>query len=139
MALAQPGEKQEYAKNRRRNSELFDTGSAFGAWTMLPTGLQPAHPFRAGAGVSAILQDASMSDQLSSDLAALRIDRGPKPKSSSGGKGPLKAIVVVLLLGGAAAGVYTYAKPHLEATFFKTEVAVTQISLLSPAQASVEL
>jgi RND family efflux transporter MFP subunit len=80
-----------------------------------------------------------MSDQLSSDLAALRIDRGATPKNHAGGKGPLKAIVVLLALGGAAAGAYVYAKPHLEATFFKTEVSFTQISLLSPAQASVEL
>jgi RND family efflux transporter MFP subunit len=81
-----------------------------------------------------------MSDQLSSDLAALRIDRGETPKNhASGGRGPLKAVAVVLVLAGAAAGAYVYAKPHLEATFFKTEVAFTEISLLSPAQASVEL
>src|SRR6185312_8327154 len=80
-----------------------------------------------------------MSDQLSSDLAALRIDRGAAPKGSAGGKGPLKAIVVTLLVVGGAVAAYTVAKPHLEAAFFKTEVAVTEISMMSPAQASVEL
>lgn len=80
-----------------------------------------------------------MADQLSTDLAALRIDRGATSKNRTGGKGPLKAIVVLLLLAGGLYGAYLYAKPHLEATFFKTEVAITQISLVSPAQASVEL
>jgi HlyD family secretion protein len=77
-----------------------------------------------------------MSDQLSSDLASLKIDRSaPRPK----GKSPLGTIVVVLVLLGAAAAAYKFALPYLEAAVFKTEVDVTEVITMSPAQASVEL
>jgi RND family efflux transporter MFP subunit len=77
-----------------------------------------------------------MSDQLSSDLASLRIERG--------GRNPARRNVLLYLLAVAALGVlavvaYAFAKPRLEAEFFKTEVDVTEISLVSPAQASIEL
>jgi RND family efflux transporter MFP subunit len=81
-----------------------------------------------------------MSDQLSSDLAALRIDRDASVKNrSSGGRGPVKAIVATVVVLGALGAAFVAAKPLLEATFFKTEVQVTEISVMSPAQASVEL
>lgn len=76
-----------------------------------------------------------MSDQLSSDLAALKIDRATRPKSSS----PLKYVVVLALVGGAALAGHRFGLPYLEAQFFKTEVAITEIAQVSPAQASVEL
>jgi len=44
-----------------------------------------------------------------------------------------------LALLGLLAVAYTVAKPRLEAAFFKTEVDVTEISLVSPAQATIEL
>src|SRR5690349_5874364 len=78
-----------------------------------------------------------MSDQLSNDLASLRIDRdAPKPE---GGGGPLRGLVIVAVLVAAAGGAYTYAKPKLEAQFFKTAVEYTEISSVSPAQSSIEL
>jgi HlyD family secretion protein len=77
-----------------------------------------------------------MSDQLSSDLASLKIDRSaPRPK----GKSPLGTIVVVLLLLGAAGAGYKLGLPYLEAAIFKTEVDVTEVITMSPSQASVEL
>lgn len=77
-----------------------------------------------------------MSDQLSSDLASLKIDRSaPRPK----GKSPLGTIVVVVLLLGAAGAGYKLGLPYLEAAVFKTEVDVTEVITMSPAQASVEL
>jgi HlyD family secretion protein len=77
-----------------------------------------------------------MSDQLSSDLASLKIDRSaPRPK----GKSPVGTIVVVLLLLGAAGAGYKVGLPYLEAALFKTEVDVTEVITMSPAQASVEL
>jgi HlyD family secretion protein len=77
-----------------------------------------------------------MSDQLSSDLASLKIDRsGPRPK----GKSPLGTIVVVLLVVGALGAGYKLGLPYLEAAVFKTEVDVTEVITMSPAQASVEL
>ncbi|HVY26916.1 MAG TPA: efflux RND transporter periplasmic adaptor subunit [Polyangiaceae bacterium] len=77
-----------------------------------------------------------MSDQLSSDLASLKIDRSaPRPK----GKSPLGTIIVVVLLLGAAGAGYLYGLPALSALVFKTEVETTEVITVSPAQASVEL
>jgi RND family efflux transporter MFP subunit len=77
-----------------------------------------------------------MSDSLSSDLAALRIDRD-KGRGPSGG--PLRTLLGVLIAAGALGAAYVYGKPYLEAKLFKTQVDVTEIALVSPAQASVEL
>lgn len=77
-----------------------------------------------------------MADQLSSNLAALRIDRGQKPARRGRSWRP---VVVVVLLGIASVGAYRLGAPYLESKIFKTEVALTEIALVSPAQASVEL
>src|SRR5215216_2619522 len=77
-----------------------------------------------------------MSDQLSSDLASLKIDRSaPAPK----GKSPLGAVVAVVLLLGVAGAGYQWGVPLLQSAVFKTEVDTTEIVTVSPAQASVEL
>jgi RND family efflux transporter MFP subunit len=77
-----------------------------------------------------------MSDQLSSDLASLKIDRSaPRPK----GKSPLGTVVVVLVLLAAAGAGYQYGLPLLSAAVFKTEIETTEVITVSPAQASVEL
>src|SRR5262245_41066970 len=77
-----------------------------------------------------------MADQLSNDLAALRIERAPAPRQGGGWLGRL---LVLALLGGAAAAAYSLGVPYLEAKVFKTEVEVTEVAVVSPAQASVEL
>ena len=76
-----------------------------------------------------------MPDQLSSDLASLKIDRTVRPK----GKSPVGLIVGVVLALGAAGAAYQYGLPFLEAAVFKTEVEITEVITVSPAQASVEL
>jgi RND family efflux transporter MFP subunit len=76
-----------------------------------------------------------MGDELSSDLASLRIDR-TAARRPGGRWGTL--LVAVLLLGGGAAA-YVLGMPYLQAKVFKTEVEFTEIALVSPAQASVEL
>lgn len=76
-----------------------------------------------------------MSNTLSSDLASLKIDRESKPRQG----GPLRAILMTLVLIGLAVAAYVVGKPYLEAQMFKTTVAVTEISLVSPSQASIEL
>jgi HlyD family secretion protein len=77
-----------------------------------------------------------MSDQLSSDLASLKIDRSaPRPK----GKSPTGTIVGVVFLLGAAGAAYQWGWPALSALMFKTEVDTTEVVTMSPAQASVEL
>ena len=77
-----------------------------------------------------------MSDQLSSELASLKIDRStPRPK----GKSPIGTVVIVLIVLGALGAGYKLGLPYLEAAVFKTEVDVTEVITMSPAQASVEL
>ncbi|HWP09976.1 MAG TPA: efflux RND transporter periplasmic adaptor subunit [Polyangiaceae bacterium] len=78
-----------------------------------------------------------MADQLSSDLAALRIERNPAPRQG-GGRWVGRVIALALVLGAAFAG-YSVGMPYLESKVFKTEVEITEIALVSPAQASVEL
>jgi len=78
-----------------------------------------------------------VADQLSSDLASLRIQRGDEARPPRSGA-ILRVVVTVALLAGGGVGAYL-AWPHVEASIFKTEVAVTQISSVSPAQASTQL
>lgn len=78
-----------------------------------------------------------MSDPLSNDLASLKIDRdAPASGQRSGLPKALLGLVlgVALLFGG-----YLFAAPMLEAKFFKTEVELTEVVVVSPAEASVEL
>ena len=73
-----------------------------------------------------------MTDQLSSDLASLRINRDvPTPPS------PVRrAVVPVLVIGGIlAVGYVGWLK--LEGTILKQEVKTTEVALLSPSQAEV--
>jgi HlyD family secretion protein len=73
-----------------------------------------------------------VADQLSTDLSSLRIHRDTPPPSSVG----RKTIAVLLALGVlAAGGVAAYQK--LGPRIYKQPVTVTEIALVSPAQASV--
>ncbi|HEX7480182.1 MAG TPA: efflux RND transporter periplasmic adaptor subunit [Polyangiales bacterium] len=76
-----------------------------------------------------------MSDTLSSDLASLKIDRDARPARG----GPLRALVIVGLLAGLGFVGYQKAKPYLEAELFKTDVELTEVTVVSPAAASTEL
>lgn len=74
-----------------------------------------------------------MSD-LSSDLAALKIDHDDPGSGSSAGKW-----IAVALTLAAATGLYLFAWPAFEARAFRAEVEFTEIASVSPAQASVTL
>lgn len=92
---------------------------------------------RAGETRPARANDATrrtVSDQLSADLASLRIDRGA-PRARSGAWKWLVGLVVLAGLAGTGVALY----PRLEASIYRTEVAATEVSLLSPAQAAVSL
>lgn len=76
-----------------------------------------------------------MSDQLTSDLNSLRIDREtPRPRSRA-----WISILILLLIGGAGAAAFVTTGPALKAKFFKPEVELTEISIVSPMQAAVQL
>ncbi len=76
-----------------------------------------------------------MTDQLSSDLASLRIARDEHPPSS----GWLRRIVVVGVLAAAGAAAWVYGKPLIEAKVLRPEVDVTQIVVITPAEAEAKL
>ena len=78
------------------------------------------------------------SDSLSADLASLKINRTAPPPRRSLARWLWGALWAALLVGLAAFG-YVVGKPYLEAQFFKTTAALTEIALVSPAQASIEL
>jgi HlyD family secretion protein len=76
-----------------------------------------------------------MADQLSSNLAALKIDRGgPSARGSR-----LKPVVALIAIAGALGSAWVFGKPYLESKVFKTEIEVTEVVSVSPAQATVEL
>lgn len=76
-----------------------------------------------------------MTDQLSSDLASLRINRETAPK----GRGPLVGVAAVVVVAALGAGAWFYGSKYVESKVFKREVAVTEVTMTSPAQASVDL
>jgi HlyD family secretion protein len=71
-------------------------------------------------------------NDLSSDLASLKIQREDPNRPR-----PMRAVVYAVLAVGAAAGAGVLGYPALEAKVFKTEVKLTEISVVSPVQASV--
>ena len=75
-----------------------------------------------------------MSDQLSSDLASLRIDRdAPTPPS-----GAKRLLVPLLVIGAIGVGGYV-AWTKLEGQIMKQEVKTTEVALISPSQAEVQV
>lgn len=74
-------------------------------------------------------------DQLSHDLASLKIDRAAKPGSRRG-----LVLVVTALVAGALGVIGYYAiYPRVTSALFTREVKTGDIVLVSPAQASVQL
>jgi RND family efflux transporter MFP subunit len=75
-----------------------------------------------------------VSDQLSSDLASLRIDRdAPAPRS--GAKRVIGPLVFLAVLAGAG----WYGWTRLEGQILKQEVKTTEVALISPSQAEVQI
>jgi RND family efflux transporter MFP subunit len=77
-----------------------------------------------------------MPDQLSSQLASLRIDRTTSARRR-GRAWPWVAGIAAL--GALGAGIYLFALPRLQSQIFKTAVSFTEVSSVSPAEASVQL
>ncbi|WP_437620164.1 efflux RND transporter periplasmic adaptor subunit [Sorangium sp. So ce1151] len=76
-----------------------------------------------------------MADQLSSDLASLRIQRDVDPDR----RRPLRTAIMTALALAAVAGVAVLVAPRAQSAIFKTEVATTEVALVSPAQASISV
>jgi RND family efflux transporter MFP subunit len=83
-----------------------------------------------------------MPDELSSQLASLKINRDAPPRGG-GGQGSrgqgfrwLLGLGAVAALGAAA---YLFVAPRLQGQIFKTAVGFTEVVSMSPAQASVQL
>jgi HlyD family secretion protein len=74
-----------------------------------------------------------VTDQLSSDLASLRIDRAEK----RGGGG--RRLVLVAIAIAAVGGVAWVEYPRVLAQVYKTEVSLTEVTMLSPVQSSVQV
>jgi HlyD family secretion protein len=79
---------------------------------------------------------AEMDDRVAADLASLRIDRNDRPPSSGRA---LRWVMGGLALCAIAVAAWRVALPMFEAQLFKTEVGVTEVALVSPAQAQVQL
>jgi RND family efflux transporter MFP subunit len=76
-----------------------------------------------------------MNDRLSADLASLRIDRsGPPPPNPL-----LRGLLVVAIVGTLGVAAVKIGQPWAEAQVFKVEVAVTEVTSISPSQAQVDL
>ena len=86
------------------------------------------------------MKAATMSDQLSNDLASLRIDRDPPKRTGGGTAGSVvvRAVVAVAVVGALGAG-GVVGWPYVEGRVFKTEVSVGQIVAVSPAQEQTTL
>jgi HlyD family secretion protein len=76
-----------------------------------------------------------MKDQLSSDLASLRIQRDENPDARSGRRRWLAAVMALLV----ATCVGVPAWQLFGARVFKTDVEVTEIRFVSPAQAQIQV
>ncbi len=75
-----------------------------------------------------------MPDQLSSDLASLRIDRdAPAPPSTA------RRLVVPVLVLSALGAAGWFGWRQLEGQIMKQEVKTTEVALISPSQAEVEI
>jgi RND family efflux transporter MFP subunit len=75
-------------------------------------------------------------DQLSQDLASLKIDRGAKPRSGGSRNAAVMILLAILIV---AAIVYFVAYPRLRGSLMTPEVKTGEIALVSPAQSQVQL
>ena len=73
-------------------------------------------------------------NRLTEDLASLKIDREAPPRRSL-----LKMLIWLGIALAVLAAAYFVALPRLSAQFFKTEVEVIELAMVSPAQSSVQV
>src|SRR5262245_17349958 len=76
---------------------------------------------------------STVADQLSSDLASLRIRRDQPPPGASAGRRVLTVLIVLAIIGGGVAFAYQKLGPRI----YKQSVTITEVAMVSPAQSSV--
>src|SRR5678816_90685 len=84
---------------------------------------------------SATFRPSVQRDQLSQDLASLKIDRGA-PRGGSGGRGVAIGVVVVAALAIVA---YYAVVPRVKSKLLSAEIRTGEVTLVSPAQSEVQL
>lgn len=77
----------------------------------------------------------AVNDQLSQDLASLKIDRSPKRR----GRSPVTWVVTLAILAAAGAAIYFVVIPKVRSTFVTDTVKTGEISMVSPAQGQMKL
>jgi HlyD family secretion protein len=75
-------------------------------------------------------------DQLSQDLASLKIDRSAKPRGGGARSGVVIALVVIAALAGVG---YFVVAPKVKSSLLTAEIRTGEVTLVSPAQAEVQL
>jgi HlyD family secretion protein len=75
-------------------------------------------------------------DQLSQDLASLKIDRSAKPRGGSIARGVVIGVLVVAVLAGIA---YFVVVPKVKSSLLAAEIRTGEVTLVSPAQSEVQL
>jgi RND family efflux transporter MFP subunit len=74
-------------------------------------------------------------DQLSRDLASLKIDRAPaRPPGTKG-----RYVWILLVIGGLAAAGYFVVAPRVKSALSTPEIVLGEVKLISPAQADITL
>lgn len=73
-------------------------------------------------------------DQLSQDLASLKIDRNARPPGRTG-----RVVVIVIVVAALAVAAVAFGYAKVRSTLLTTEVTTGEITLVSPAQSQVQL
>ena len=98
----------------------------------------PQRPYRFGEDAAMLGRPGHGRSSFLGFLASLRIDRNERPPSPSSVRA-VRWLIGMAVVGGAAVAAWHVGAPLVESKLFKTEVGVTEVALVSPAQAQVEL
>ncbi len=79
-----------------------------------------------------------MADPLSTELAQLRIDRTPVKRGPSFGRFVMWVLIALCVIGPLSL-LILYGGPKITGALSKQEVEVTEVALVSPAQATIDL
>src|SRR5687767_12794257 len=87
-------------------------------------------------GSSARVRTSVQRDQLSQDLASLKIDRNAPRGGGSSARGLVIGVLVVAAVIGIA---YAVVVPRVKSKLMTAEIRTGEVTLVSPAQSEVQL